>query len=91
MIAQHIVHVHCDCGSHPLKHSTSWSRLKLLPIHCRSVKKYGKPVMMPSSDSVDESDAGNGSEGEGAFPASYQAPLAGLMSKGKLSFVGSFH
>ncbi|DBA92530.1 TPA: hypothetical protein ACH3X1_002761 [Trebouxia sp. C0004] len=55
----------------------------------RSVKKsprarYCKPVMMASSDSVDESDAGNGSEGEGAFPASYQAPLAGLMSKGKV-------
>ncbi|KAL0020086.1 hypothetical protein WJX79_009298 [Trebouxia sp. C0005] len=55
----------------------------------RSVKKsprarYGKPVMMPSSESVDESDAGNGSEGEGAFPASYQAPLAGLLTKGKV-------
>ena len=63
---------------------------------CRTVKKsprarYGKPVMMPSSESVDESDAGNGSEGEGAFPASYQPPLAGLMSKGKLSFVGLLH
>ena len=63
------------------------------PFICRSGKKspgarYGKPVMMPSSNSVDESDAGNGSEGEGPFPASYQPPLAGLMSKGKLSFVG---
>ena len=48
---------------------------------------------MPSNDSVDESDAGNGSEGEGEgpFPASYQAPLAALMSKGKLSFVGLLH
>ena len=47
--------------------------------------------MMSSSNSVDESDAGNGSEGEGAFPASYQPPLAGLMSKGKLSCVGPLH
>ncbi len=48
---------------------------------------------MPSNDSVDESDAGNGSEGEGEgpFPASYHPPLAGLMSKGKLSSVGSLH
>ena len=79
-------------------HSTSWSRLNLLSSHCRSVKKspggrYGKPVRMASSNSVVESDPGNGSEGEGEgpFPASYQAPLAALMSKGKLSFVGLLH
>ena len=67
----------------------------------RSVKKspaerYGKPVMVPSSDSGAGSDIGQGQEqglsstsdgeGEDAFPASYQPPLAGLMSKGRLIY-----
>ena len=55
-------------------------------------KRYGKPVMVPSSDSGAASDAGQGQgpsstsdgEGEDAFPASYQPPLAGLMSKGRV-------
>ena len=53
-------------------------------------KRYGKPVMVPSSDSGAASDVGQGQssisdgEGEDAFPASYQAPLAGLMSKGRV-------
>ena len=61
---------------------------------CRVVKKspakrYGKPVMVPSSDSAAGSDVGQGqgstSDGdEDTFPASYQAPLAGLMFKGRL-------
>ena len=57
-------------------------------------KRYGKPVMVASSDGGAGSgtDQGQGqgpsstSDGEGddAFPASYQPPLAGLMSKGRL-------
>ena len=61
----------------------------------RTVKKsptarYGKPVMMGSSDSGAWSDAGQGStsDGEDVFPASYQPPLAGLMSKGELKYQG---
>ena len=57
---------------------------------CRSARKasaarYGKPVMMPSSDSTAASDAGTGtaSDAEDTFPASYQAPIVGLMGKGK--------
>lgn len=57
---------------------------------CRSARKasaarYGKPVMMPSSDSIAASDAGTGtaSDAEDTFPASYQAPMVGLMGKGK--------
>lgn len=60
-------------------------------------KGYGKPVMMASSDSGAGSDAGQGSglglgagpgstsDGEDTFPASYQPPFAGLMTKGRLS------
>lgn len=46
--------------------------------------RYGKPVIVPSSDSTAASDAGTGtgSDAEETFPASYQAPLAGLMGKG---------
>lgn len=51
-----------------------------------SAERYGKPVMVPSSDGGAGPDAGQGStsdgEGEDTFPASYQPPLAGLMSKG---------
>ena len=57
----------------------------------RSVKKspparYGKPVMVADSESGAGSDAGQGStsDGEDIFPASYQPPLAGIISKGKL-------
>ena len=48
--------------------------------------RYGKPVMLPSDNSAPESDAGDvsTSDGDDAFPASYQAPLACLMSKGEL-------
>ena len=63
---------------------------------CRDVRKspakrYGKPVMVPSSDSGAGSDAGQGqactSDGdEDTFPASYQPPLSGLMSKGSLIY-----
>ena len=58
-------------------------------------KRYGKPVMMASSDSGAGSDAGQGlglgagpgstSDGEDTFPASYQPPFAGLMTKGRVS------
>ena len=64
--------------------------LSCVALLCRSVKKspagrYGKPVMIPGSDSIADSDGGDGttSDGEDAFPPSYVAPLAGLMSKGE--------
>ena len=53
-------------------------------------ERYGKPVMVPSSDSGAGSDGcqnqgqglGSASDEEDTFPPSYQPPLVGLMSKG---------
>ncbi|KAL3148684.1 hypothetical protein ABBQ38_014099 [Trebouxia sp. C0009 RCD-2024] len=67
------------------------------PLPSRYVKKtpaerYGKPMMVPSSDSRAGSDGcqnqgqglGSASDEEDTFPPSYQPPLVGLMSKGKM-------
>lgn len=53
-------------------------------------ERYGKPMMVPSSDSRAGSDGcqnqgqglGSASDEEDTFPPSYQPPLVGLMSKG---------